>query len=97
MPVVGKLNRELQLGRRISKRISRLITRRSLRMTNRTDYRLRAFEELWAVTTHARIVIGIIFDVRKGGRVLCRYLVTGITGCLMLLCGVRELRIISRG
>jgi len=94
---VREFDRELPLRCRIPECISCLITRRSLRMTNRTDYRLRAFEELWAVTTHARIVIGIIFDIRKGGRVLCRYLVTGITGCLMLLRGVGEFRIISRG
>src|SRR5262245_33857237 len=95
-----KLDRELQLGRRISKRISRLISRRSLRMTNRADRRLRAFEKLRPVTTHARIMVRIIFDVwirRDFGPVFRRYFMTGITGCLMLLGGVGEFRIISRG
>ena len=95
--IVRKLDRELQLRRRISKRISRLVTRRSLRMTNGTDGRLRAFEKLLPVTAHASVVIRIVLDIRIGGRIFCRYLVTGITGCLVLLCGVGEFRIISRG
>ena len=48
-------------------------------MANGTDRRSRATEELGPVTTHARIVIRIIFDIRKGN------LVTRTTRRLMLL------------
>ena len=66
-------------------------------MTNRADRRPRAFEKLWPVTTHARIMIGVILDIRETRRIFRWYLMTGITGSLMLLCGMGEFRIISRG
>jgi hypothetical protein len=62
--VVRKLDRELQLRRRITKRQSRLITRRSFGVTDGTDRRSRAFEKLRAVTTHTRVMSRVIDDVR---------------------------------
>jgi len=79
VPVVRKLDRELSHHSGISKRQPRLITRRRLRMTAGADRRSRAAEELRSVTTHARIVTRIIFNVGKGD------LVTGITRRLMFL------------
>src|ERR1044071_7541339 len=60
MPVMRKLDRELQLRRRVAKRVTGIIAWRGLRMTNRTDWRPRATEELRPVTTHACIVTGVI-------------------------------------
>lgn len=65
VPVVRKLDRKLELHRWISKRQSRLITRRRLRVTHGTNGRPRAAEELRAMTTHARIMARVIVDIRK--------------------------------
>ena len=77
MPVVWKLDRELQLRGWIPESVARLITGRCLRMTNRADRRPRAFEKLRAVTVHTRIVIRVILDVGKN------HLVTRIARRLM--------------
>ena len=87
--IVRKLDRELQLQRRIPKRISRLIARRRLRVTHRADRRPGAAEELRSMTTHACIVTRVILDIRK------RNLVTRATRGPMLRRRVRKLRIIS--
>ena len=71
------------------KRKPRLITRRGLRMTHRTDRRPGAAEELRSMTAYARIMTRIIIDIRK------RYLVTRITRRPMLRRRVRKLRIIN--
>ena len=89
--VVWKLNRKLQLRRGIAKRVTRFVTRRSLRVTHGTDRRLRAAEELRAMTTHACIVARVIGDVREGD------FVAAIAGGAVLLRGMRKLRVISRG
>jgi hypothetical protein len=73
VPVMWECDRELLYPSRISKRQPSLITRRRLRVTDRTDRRARTAEELWPVTTHTRIVARIILDIGKGD------LVTGIT------------------
>lgn len=80
MLVVRKLGGELQLRSRITKRVTRIITRRGLRMTHRTDLRPRTAEKLRPVTTHARGVIGIIGDIREG------YFVTRVASCFVFLC-----------
>ena len=90
MTIVRKLDRELKLRRWISKRQARLISWRRLRVTHRTDGRPRAAEKLRTMTTHARVVIGIILDIGKSN------FVTGITGCFVFLSRMRELRIINR-
>jgi len=90
MTIMWKLDRELKLGRWIAKRKARLIARRRLRVTHRTDRRPRATEKLRTMTTHARIVIGIILDIGKSN------FVTSITGCFVFRGGMRELRIINR-
>ena len=89
VPVMRKLDRKLQLRRRIPKNEPRLILWRSFRVTNRADRRPRAFEKLRPVTTHTRVVIRVILDVGKSrgfGPVFCRNLVTSIAGCLMFGC-----------
>src|SRR5690242_7489357 len=91
VPVVWKLDHELKLRRGITKRVSSVITRRSLRVTYRTDWRPGAAEELRSVTTHARIVTGVVFDIRESD------LVTGIARGAVFLGGVGEFRVISRG
>jgi hypothetical protein len=80
MLVVWKLDIELQLRRRIAECVTHIIAWRSLRMTHRTNWRPRTTEELWAVTTHARIVAGVIGDIGKPD------LVTRNTSCLVLWC-----------
>lgn len=90
MPVVRKLNRELEPRRRITKRESHIVPRRRLHMTNRTDWRPCAAEELWPVTAHTCVVIRIIFDVRKS------YFVAGVASGPVFLRGVGELRVINR-
>lgn len=65
MFVVRKLDVELQLRSGIPKRVTRFIARGGLRMTHRTDRRLRTAEELRTVTTHTRVMIGVIGNVRK--------------------------------
>ena len=77
--VVWKLDRELQIERRISEWKPCLITRRRLRVTHGTDLRSRTAEELRPMTTHTRIVTWIIIDIRK------LYLVTRITRRPMFL------------
>ena len=87
--VVRKLDRELQLRRRIPEGKPRLITRRGLRMTHRTDWRPSTAEELWSMTAYARIVTRIILDIRK------RYLVTRTTCGFMFRRRVGKLRIVD--
>ena len=89
--VVRKFDRELQPRHRVPKRQSRLITRRSLRVTHRTDRRFRAAEELRPVTTHARIVTRVIVNIRKVN------LVTRTTRRPVLLRRMRKLRIVNLG
>src|SRR5215217_8118412 len=91
MPVVRELDRELEPGRRITKCESHIIARRRLRMANGADQWFCTAEELRPVTAHTRIVAWIIFDVRKS------YFVAGVASGAVFLCGVGELRIISRG
>ena len=90
MPIVWKLDSKLKLLCRIAKRVTRVITRRSLRVTDGTDRRPRTAEELRAMTTHTRIMAWVIGDVWKGN------LVAATAGGAVLLRGMRELRIISR-
>lgn len=95
MFVMRKLNRELQSRSGIAKRESSFVTRRSLFVTDGTDRRPRAAEELRPVTTHTRIVIGIVDDVRKLRPILTRNHVTRFALSLMLLRGVGKLRVID--
>jgi hypothetical protein len=90
MPVVRKLDVELQLRRRISERETNIIARRGLRVTHRTDRRSGAFEKLRPVTAHARVMAGIIRDVRKA------YFVAAIASGPVFLRRVGELRVIDR-
>ena len=99
MLVVRKLDRELKLRGWIAKRVTHLITRRRLRMTNRTDRRPRAAEELRTVTAHARLMARIIRDVRERGcftPVFGWDFVACIAGCFMFGCGMGEFRVIDR-
>ena len=84
MPVMRKLDRELQLRRGIAERVPHVIAWRSLRVTHGTDRRSCAAEELWAMTAHTRVVTRIIIDIRE------RYLVTRVAGRFVFLCGVRK-------
>ena len=89
MPVMWKLDRKLQLCRRVAKRITHIDAWRGLRVTDRTNRRPRAAEELRPVTTHACIMTGVIRDIGKS------YLVTRVAGCAMFLRGVRKFRVID--
>jgi hypothetical protein len=87
VPIVRKFDRELQLRSGIPKREARLIARRRLRVTNRTDWRPRTAEKLRSVTTHTGVVLRVIFDVgvcRDFGPIFSRYFVTRVTARLML-------------
>lgn len=84
MLIVWKLDRELSPWIRLSKRKSRVITRRRFRMTDRTDLRSGAAEKLPAMTAHTRLVIRVIAGVN------IRFM-TGVAGLLMFLRGVRKL------
>ena len=68
-------------------------------MTNGTDRRARTTEELWPVTAHARVVAGVIRDVRER-RYFCPVLgwdfVTGDASGLVFGRGVRKFRVINR-
>ena len=90
VPVVWKLDRKLELRCGIAKRVTHIIARRSLRMTNRADRRPCATEELRPVTTYACIMTRVIRDVGKSD------LVARVAGGLMFLRGVGELRVINR-
>ena len=88
--VVRKLDIELQLRRRVSKRETSIVARRRLRVTHRTDRRACAFEKLRPVTAHTRVMAGIIVDVGK------RDFVAAIASGPVFRRGVRELRVIDR-
>ena len=95
MLVVWKLDRELQFRLRFAKRIANIITRRRLRMANRTDLRARAFEKLRPMTIHAGRVVGIVDDIGKLRPVLPRNDVTGLALRLVLLCGVGKVGVVD--
>ena len=90
MLVVRKLDVELQLRRRVSKRETNIIARRRLRVTHRTDRRSGTLEKLRPVTAHARAMAGVIGDVGKG------YFVAAIASGPVFRRGVGELRVIDR-
>ena len=93
--VVRKLDRELQVRRRVAKSISRFVTRRSLRMAYGTDLRTRAFEKLRSMTTDACGVIGVVGDVRELRRIFTGNDVAGFAFGLMLFCRVGKLGIVD--
>ena len=63
MLVMGKLNHELTRADRITKSKASIMTRRHRRVADATDNRACASEKLRPVTTHARIMTGIIGDI----------------------------------
>src|SRR5436190_24110702 len=65
MLVVRKLDLKLATSRWIAKRKPNVIARRDFGVAIAADYRLRALEELSAMTAHARIVTGKVCYIRK--------------------------------
>ena len=100
MFVMGKLDRELPEAVRIGERRTRVITRRNFCVAASTDYRAGILKELLAVAAHTGLMIRVIGYVRKISYLLPvrrRRLMAGVTGLLVLLGGMRELRVVDRG
>ena len=99
MLVVGKLDQELAWCGGVPKREANIVSRRNLRVANRTDDRLRSFEKLRTMATDACIVARVVGNVRKASYffpVVRRNFVAGVASSLMSLCGVREPGIVDR-
>src|SRR5687767_12745264 len=98
MLVVRKLDHELAIAQRVSKRKSRLIPGRDFGMTNRTNGRPGSFEKLRTMTTYTRIVIGIVRDIGIASRcppVTGRNFVASIARLLMFFSSVKESGVID--
>lgn len=94
MFVVWKLDSELKSVCRITKRQSRIISRRYSGMTNGADGWPITFKKLWPMTTDTGRMSRIVSYVRVGFCFLPlarRNFMTGVAGCLMFISSVREL------
>lgn len=97
--IVRKLNHKLAGRGRFSKCETCVVPWRYLRVATAANCRLRAFEELLPMTTHAGSMTWKICSVGKLSYlfpVSGWNLVAGITGPLMFLSGVGESRIVDR-
>jgi hypothetical protein len=96
--VVRKLDRELQSCRGVSKCVTNCFPRSGLFVTDGTDLRPRASEELTPVTTNTCVMVRKIYDVRnlgKPGPLFSWNDVTRFALGLMLLRRVGKLRVID--
>ena len=100
MLVMRKLNHELSRADRITKSKASIMTRRHCGVADATDNRARASEKLRPVATHARVMTGIIGDVREVSYffpVFSRRFMTGVAGGLVFGCRMGKLGIVDSG
>ena len=83
VPVVRKLDRELKLRSGVAESEASFVAGRRFHVTDGTDWRPRAAEELRAMTAHASVVVRVINYVgesRSFGPVFGWYLVARVAG-----------------